>query len=223
MDWLLWLSVLLTHLPVTESMEKAENCLSQPKMMWQKTGQAAVLSCTISSQCSAEPLHYVWFVFKENSHRRVNLTASKYSLHGASLHIKSLNAEDSGIYHCAAASDKIQHVGLGTTLVVSEKVKIVVRNILLWISCVLLAIYSVAIVILILLKKYGYDMNISSTMCKTGKNNSNKTAQFHDVLQEMSSRGKLEKRQQAGSGNHSHIEAASSDFSISSDGIYQNV
>lgn len=114
---------------IPESMEEAERCLSQPnEVIWQKTGASVVLPCTASSQCSSKGFQYEWLVFKEDLYLRLNLSdsPSKYILDGGSLHIKSLNANDSGIYHCAAVSHGVQapgsqHVGFGTTLVVNGK------------------------------------------------------------------------------------------------------
>ncbi|XP_034566616.1 uncharacterized protein si:ch211-139g16.8 isoform X2 [Notolabrus celidotus] len=173
MDRSFWLSLLLFSLPVTESKGKDQSCLTQPnKVIWRKSGQSVDLPCTMSSHCLTTGVHYEWFSFKENSHLRLNLRNHlKYSLDGTSLHIKSLHANDSGIYHCAAAlhgeaTQGRQHVALGTTLVVREKVKVMVKDILLWSSFVLLALYSLALVTLII-KKNGCSM--SSRMPKTSK------------------------------------------------------
>ncbi|XP_078126276.1 immunoglobulin superfamily member 6 isoform X1 [Sander vitreus] len=230
MDRLFWFSLLLTYLPVTESMKKEESCLLQPnKVIWRKTGQTAVVNCTISSHCSARDLHYEWFTFKENIHLRLNLKSNslKYSLDGASLNINSLDANDSGIYYCAAVSSGppaagAQHVGLGTTLVVREQIKTMARPILLWVSFVLLATYSLAVVTLIL-KKHGCNMSICRKKCETDKNNPTKKAQFHDVLQEMYSRRNLDKGKKTVGRNCSQAEAASTAFKSSTDDIYQNV
>ncbi|XP_076609748.1 immunoglobulin superfamily member 6 [Chaetodon auriga] len=223
MEQLFWFSLLLTYLPATES------CLSQPnKVIWRKTGQSAVLSCTVSSRCSSTGWQYEWFSFKENSHFRIQpLNNPKYRLDGASLHIKSLHTNDSGIYLCAAVSHGVpargaQHVGLGTTLVVREKVKIMVRNILLWLFFVLLAIYSLAVMTLIV-KKHGCNISVCRRMRKTERDSSTKKKQFRDVLQEMYSRENLEKQKQTASRNRSQAEAASTDLNISTDDIYQNV
>ncbi|XP_070703262.1 immunoglobulin superfamily member 6 [Pempheris klunzingeri] len=223
MDWWLWFSLLLTCLPVTETMKEIEGCLSQPNtVIWRKTGQSAVLPCNVNSQCSAKDLRYEWFAFKENACLRLNVLDNhlKYKLEGGSLHIKSLNANDSGIYHCAATSPSItapssQHVGLGTTLVVKE-VKMMVRHILLWLSLVLLAIYSLAVVTLIIKK---HDCITDRRMQKTEKINSTKRRQFHDVLQEMYKRG----NKKTVSRSRSHVEAATPEFNSSTDDIYQNV
>ncbi|AWP18906.1 Hypothetical protein SMAX5B_021043 [Scophthalmus maximus] len=157
---LLWFSLMLTHLPVTESTGNAIGCITQPgEEIRQKTGQVAILPCNISSNCPARGWRYGWFVFKENSHLRLNLNNPlKYRLDGASLHIKSLNTNDSGIYHCAAVwleppTSGLHHVGSGTALTVTGHIKTMARDILLWLSFVLLVIYSMAVVTLIILKK----------------------------------------------------------------------
>ncbi|KAG8006978.1 hypothetical protein GBF38_023073 [Nibea albiflora] len=127
MERLFWFSLLLTHLPVTESTENADSCLSQPDMVIVQTGQSAVLSCTVSPRCAAKNLDYEWLSFKESTCIRIDLQQNhlKYRLEGKSLRILSPQANDSGMYYCAAVPPQdrtpaqgTQHVGLGTTLVV---------------------------------------------------------------------------------------------------------
>ncbi|XP_026180886.1 uncharacterized protein LOC113140955 [Mastacembelus armatus] len=217
MSWTFWLSLLLTHLAVTESMGSPENCLTQPvTTIWSSIGQAVVLPCKVSSHCPDTYLHYQWFVFKQNYHFRLNLSSnpSKYSLEGGYLHIKSLDVNDSGIYYCAAvwSAPNIQDVGLGTTLVV--KGHVTVKQSLLWLSFALLAMYSLAVVTLIILKKHR--CHRSKSRMKTDKNNSTKKIQFRDVLQEMY-------RKQTADRSRYQTEAASTEFNSSGDDIYQNV
>lgn len=119
-----------TILPMfTGSINGIHECLSQPKnFIWMKTGQSAVIPCTVNSHCLNYNMEYKWFVFQENSHFEVNKDQSKYSLEGASLNIQSLNQTDSGIYHCAAVSSHedpakaTQYIARGTTLVVKGKI-----------------------------------------------------------------------------------------------------
>ncbi|XP_040919174.1 immunoglobulin superfamily member 6 [Toxotes jaculatrix] len=216
MDRLFWFSLLLTHLPVTESNKKAT-------VIWMKTGQDATLPCDLISPCPE--WSYEWFVFKENYHLHLNLMSnpSKYSLDKGSLHIMSLNASDSGIYHCAAVGPRKsergeQCVGNGTTLAVIGGKPM--ASYVLWLALVLLVIYSMAIVTLIILKKYHCN---TSSRRKTNKNYSTKKTQFQDVLQEMNKRRNLEKRKETTDGNLSQAEAASTEFNSSPDDIYQNV
>ncbi|KAK7940358.1 hypothetical protein WMY93_003684 [Mugilogobius chulae] len=178
--------ILFTYLSLTKeevSGEEEDKCISQPqKIIYSKTERSVVIPCTVTtSDCSH--LVYKWFVFKENHHFELNIDQPNYSLDEASLKINSLNVSDSGVYHCAAISSQdpaLQYIALGTTLVVQEPVKIMVRHILQWLSCILLAIYSVAIVSLIILKKCGHRQicrkNIGST-----ERTMTKRVQFHDV------------------------------------------
>ncbi|XP_049925700.1 immunoglobulin superfamily member 6 [Epinephelus moara] len=225
MDRVFWCSLLLSCLPVIESVEKG--CLSQPnKVIWKKTGRSADLHCTVRSHCLPNNFHYEWFVFKENVHFCLNLNnPAKYSLNEASLHITSLQVNDSGIYHCAAAlngssASGAQHVGMGTTLVVREQDRTWLKDIVLWLSFVLLAIYTLVIVTLIL-KKYGYKM--SGRTDSTDKRISTKKVQFRDVLQEMNSKGKLGRGKKTASRHRPEAEASSTEFNNSADDIYQNV
>uniref|UniRef100_A0AAV2KHL3 Uncharacterized protein n=1 Tax=Knipowitschia caucasica TaxID=637954 RepID=A0AAV2KHL3_KNICA len=131
-------------------------------------------------------------------------------------------SENSGIYHCAATSAQdtgTQYVAGGTTLVVQEPVKIMVRHILLWLFCVLLAIYNLALVSLIVIKK-----GLCLQICR--KNTSaertlTKRVQFHDVLQELYKRRGLKTNTQAATGFHNKMADTSSN-SLHND-IYQNM
>ncbi|XP_061568906.1 immunoglobulin superfamily member 6 [Cololabis saira] len=226
MKRLFWLSLLLAYLPGTESLEKTERCLTQPNyIIWHKTGQSAVLPCTIRSDCSAEVIRFEWFVFKESEHFRLHLD-SKYSLKGASLHINSLNVNDSGIYYCAAVTHSAgscckESVGLGTTLVVRGRVRIMMKHILMWSSLALLITYSLVIATLIL-KKHGCTMSGCRKTSNSTKNSLRKKTQFRDVLQELHRRGNLRKSKQT-RGSRSQAEAAGGESNISTDCIYQNI
>ncbi|KAI3359847.1 hypothetical protein L3Q82_014203 [Scortum barcoo] len=210
MDWLFWFSLLLTYLPVTGQMPKS--CLSQPdEVIWREIGQSVSLHCTLSPHCSG--LSPQWFVFKKNSHIRLDRNENRHMLTKEYLHINLLHANDSGIYYCAAMSHGVptpgtQHVGLGTTLVVRENIKVMARYILLWVSFLLLAIYSLALVTLIIKKvnylnmfiqNYGYNLWVCRKEHKNDKNNSTKKKQFHDVLQELYKRKNLERSKQTAS------------------------
>ncbi|XP_041823518.1 immunoglobulin superfamily member 6 [Melanotaenia boesemani] len=224
MKQLFWISLLLTHLAGTESKDIEDNCLSEPNQVIEhEIGENAVLPCSVTSHCSGQELEFAWFVFKHDSHHRLSVIGS-YSMHAGSLHIRSVNINDSGIYHCAVESQSStsccqQYVGKGTTLVVKKQMK--VRNILLWASFSLLLTYSLAVVALIILKKSGNNKKFSTKMSKLGNNNSRKQLQFRDVLQELHSRENL-KRSKETRGNRSQVEAASDKCNISED-IYQNV
>lgn len=120
----IWISLSLF---IPESAGKPVCCLSQPDdVIWKKIGQDVVLACTVS--CSQKDLRYVWFLSQQKSHLCLNLDSNhhKYSLNGASLHINSLNTNDSGIYHCAVVSNGppalgAQYIGMGTTLEVNGR------------------------------------------------------------------------------------------------------
>ncbi|XP_069380731.1 immunoglobulin superfamily member 6 isoform X1 [Paralichthys olivaceus] len=219
MDRLFCVSLMLTHLPLTDSTGKEQRW----REIWRKTGQVVVLPCDVSSNSSSH--NYQWFVFKENSHFHLNLSgiSLKHSLKGASLRIEQLNTYDSGIYHCAAVkhfqrTKNSSLVGLGTSLTVKGHVKTMVKNILLWLSFVLLLLYSVAIVTLVILKKYG-----CRRMGKINKQKHSTKTRFHDVLQEMNKKRHLEGGKQTSGQNGSQVETASPEFNSSTDGIYQNV
>ncbi|XP_071400901.1 immunoglobulin superfamily member 6 [Centroberyx affinis] len=231
MRWSFWLSLSLSYLPIIGSMGNTVDCspLSQPdEVIWQKRGQSASLPCTFSSNC--RPFDIQWFAFKEKVHHQVNLTTTpaKYSLEGASLHIKSLNVNDSGIYHCAVVfsgttASGAQMIGSGTTLVVRGEAKQVVWHTLMWLSFVLLAIYSLAVIVLIILKKNGHNIRICRGICTTHKSNSTKRMQFHAVVQELYGRRKLESSTQKARRNPSQNKAKSTQSNLPTDDIYQNL
>ncbi|XP_075880358.1 immunoglobulin superfamily member 6 isoform X2 [Nelusetta ayraudi] len=202
MDRLFWCSLLLNFLKLTEGNTNSKSCnLSQPdEVLWRKIGQSVELPCAISSGCSGTGWQYEWLTCKESVCFRLKLPEypQKYKLNKASLQITALLANDSGIYHCAAVSgghqaQGSQHVGLGTTLVVRENIKTMVRHIYLWICFVLVFVYTLAVVTLIV-KMYG-----CQRIHKLDQFNLTKRTQFHDVLQEMHNKKKLRKVKKAAS------------------------
>ncbi|KAF3700197.1 Immunoglobulin superfamily member 6 [Channa argus] len=217
MDRFFWFWLLVTNLSVTESGGE-DICLTQPiSEIKRKVEQDALLPCTASAECSENGMSYKWFVFKKNQHSsiEVDFNSPRFSLDRASLRIKSLNVNDSGIYHCAAEWTREptkgkQHVGMGTTLTV-RALESMTKHILLWLSFVLLAIYSSVILTLILSKK------------NNSTNKARPKSQFRDVLQEMYNKKKLQSDTQTTGSNPSEAQTASSDLKSSIDDIYQNV
>ncbi|XP_047215557.1 uncharacterized protein LOC124864726 isoform X3 [Girardinichthys multiradiatus] len=199
MKQLFWLPFLLVHLARTGSTQKSESCLLQPKVMWNKIGKKAVLSCMVNSNCTAAHLQFKWFVVKEGSHEHLKLT-ERHSLNIESLEIKSLNVSDTGIYLCAAEETKgaeccLPFVGEGTALIVGERAK----------------------------SRHGCNLTFSKKTSKTQTDSLRNKTQFRDVLQELHSRRNLNKRKQRTSGNGTQVEAVSVDVNIPTDDIYQNV
>ncbi|XP_036794826.1 immunoglobulin superfamily member 6-like isoform X2 [Oncorhynchus mykiss] len=146
-------------------MENKENCppglsLHQPDdIIWRIGGQSASLPCNIAYDTNRN-IDFLWFVFKQDAHHSVDLITQqhKYSLERNSLNINSLQANDSGVYHCAALFRDVvcsgaQEIGQGTTLVVRERGVQMAWHVLLWLLFVLLVLYSLAILILIIRKK----------------------------------------------------------------------
>ncbi|CAB1342297.1 unnamed protein product [Coregonus sp. 'balchen'] len=134
--------------------------LHQPdEVIWRIGGQTASLPCNITYDTNME-IDLIWFVFKEDAHHSVDLMTQqhKYSLERNALNINSLQANDSGVYHCAALFKNVvcsgaQEIGQGTTLVVREWGMQMTWHVLLWLLFVLLALYSLAVLILIICKK----------------------------------------------------------------------
>ncbi|KAK2833480.1 hypothetical protein Q5P01_017369 [Channa striata] len=231
MDQFFLFCLLLTYLPVTGSNGK-DICLTQPvNKITCKVGEDTLLLCNVSANCLGQGMNYKWFVFKENIRHpfEVSRSSHKFNLEKASLHITSVNVNDSGIYYCAAEwsgepTRGKQRVGQGTTLLVVAQGKKMVKDILLWLTFALLVLYNLVILTHLLSKKFGCNLN---GMFKTDKNNSsNKVStkrQFRDVLQEMYRRKNLPRDTQTAGRNPSQAQAAGSDFNSSNNDIYQNV
>ncbi|KAM9783612.1 immunoglobulin superfamily member 6 [Syngnathus typhle] len=227
---LFWLSLLSLTRLTPKGMAQAHSCLSQPSgVIWRQLGQDAVIQCSFLPDCLAENLRYKWFAFEHRSHGTLDLAQNhhKYSLHGADLQIRSLNGNDSGIYYCAATTQReptpgAQHVGLGTTLVVKEKTKLMVGHVLLWLTVVVLALYSSATVTLIVQKKYGLNICNCRRTHKSDKKNTKRTRVFHDVLQEMH-RQRNGRSKETAEKHPALVQAAAAQADNAPDDIYQNV
>ncbi|XP_027897110.1 uncharacterized protein LOC114159372 [Xiphophorus couchianus] len=226
MKRMLWLPFLLMHLAETGHAQKSERCLfQQQQLMWKNIGEKAVLNCSINPHCSAGDLEFEWFLVKKDSHKRLMQT-HRYNIHENLLNIDSVNGNDTGLYLCAAKEAECcqPFVANGTLLVVGGRPKVMRWRILVWVLFTLLAIYSLALVTLIIVRKHDYNLTISKKSSKTETPNSvRKKTQFRDVLQELHSKSMVNKRKQNTRGNGCQVGAVSGNGNISTDDIYQNV
>ncbi|XP_014903448.1 uncharacterized protein LOC106956867 isoform X1 [Poecilia latipinna] len=208
MKRMLWLLFLLVHLAGTGHTEKSERCLFQKQqLMWKNIGEKAVLNCSIYSHCSAGELEFEWFLVKKDSHKRLMQT-QRYNIQKNLLNIDSVNGNDTGLYLCAAKETECcqPFVANGTLLVVGGKPKVMLWKILVWVLFTLLAIYSLALVTLIIVRKRDCNLTFSNKSSKTETQNSvRKKTQFRDVLQELHSRTMVNKRKQSTRGNGSQV------------------
>ncbi|XP_061829453.1 uncharacterized protein [Nerophis lumbriciformis] len=231
---LFWLSLILTCQP-PQGAAQLQSCLSQASdVISRAIGQDAEIWCRVHPNCSTKGLHHQWFAFKRDSHFPLypDKQPHKYSLQGATLQIMSLHANDSGIYYCGSTlshgepQPRTQHVGLGTILVVKEKSKLMLGHVLLWLTFVLLVIYSLATLTLVIQKKYGLNIWNCRRLYKSDKQKSStsKTRIFRDVLQEMHHRRDLKRSKRSSRRNPAPRETTSAEFNnLAPDDIYQNV
>ncbi|XP_052375385.1 immunoglobulin superfamily member 6 isoform X2 [Oncorhynchus keta] len=161
-----------------------------------------------------------------DTHHSVDLMTQqhKYSLERNSLNINSLQANDSGVYHCAALFRDVvcsgaQEIGQGTTLVVRERGVQMAWQVLLF---VLLALYSLAILILIIRKKTGKDIAVCRGTQKSDIQKNKVRVQFGAVVQELY--GKRNLRSNKKNPNHSGPaqNKVESPHSNHPEDIYQN-
>ncbi|XP_036794824.1 immunoglobulin superfamily member 6-like isoform X1 [Oncorhynchus mykiss] len=215
-------------------MENKENCppglsLHQPDdIIWRIGGQSASLPCNIAYDTNRN-IDFLWFVFKQDAHHSVDLITQqhKYSLERNSLNINSLQANDSGVYHCAALFRDVvcsgaQEIGQGTTLVVRERGVQMAWHVLLWLLFVLLVLYSLAILILIIRKKTGKDIAVCRGTQKSDIQKNKVRVQFGAVVQELY--GKRNLRSNKKNPNHSGPaqNKVESPHSNHPEDIYQN-
>lgn len=143
-DWEYNFMIIRVSLFTPVIMENKENCppglsLHQPDdIIWRIGGQSASLPCNIAYDTNRN-IDFLWFVFKQDAHHSVDLMTQqhKYSLERNSLNINSLQANDSGVYHCAALFRDVvcsgaQEIGQGTTLVVRGKSIELNRTCVIW-------------------------------------------------------------------------------------------
>ncbi|XP_011476504.2 uncharacterized protein LOC105354564 isoform X2 [Oryzias latipes] len=210
-----WLPLLLIFLSRAENNESCT--LQQTKMIWRKAGGSLNLSCTMTPECVAGKIEYKWFVFKEDRHFALN-SNDKYTLSRTMLTITSLKVDDSGIYYCGTGQTKCCKplVGLGTTLVVTGKARV-----LLLLALVLLAIFNFAIVTFIILKKCCWKKTAAVKTSVHDKESIRKKSHFRNVVQELHSRENL--RKSKNTARQKPAEPKRDMNIVSTDCIYQNV
>ncbi|XP_041735220.1 immunoglobulin superfamily member 6 [Coregonus clupeaformis] len=199
--------------------------LHQPdEVIWRIGGQTASLPCNIVYDTNME-IDLIWFVFKEDAHHSVDLMTQqhKYSLERNALNINSLQANDSGVYHCAALFKNVvcsgaQEIGQGTTLVVRE----MTWHVLLWLLFVLLALYSLAVLIRIICKKTGKDIAVCRGTQKSDIQKNTVRVQFGAVVQELYGKRNLQSNKKNPNHSGPAQNKVESPHSNHPEDIYQN-
>ncbi|XP_048847343.1 immunoglobulin superfamily member 6 [Brienomyrus brachyistius] len=154
------------------------------------------LHCEVNgtSDCVADRTWtFVWFKFEANSSR------SLWSKGNArELLIRNVTVNDSGVYYCGVIVNDFtqsggRYIGRGTLLVVREYSH--VKHALVWTLFGLLALYSLALLVLLILKKM---QRKTATFAgrehgNGGKGEPKRSAQFRSVVRELYSRRNLQK------------------------------
>lgn len=180
--------------------------ISQPRTALWDIGQTATLPCnavvSCVSRCSNETL---WFFFNTESQKyeQINmlLRPPRYSLARHALRIQGLRPNDTGVYHCAVTLGGLgrpgaQEIGPGTSLLVRDM--LVDWSALLWSLFVLLALYSLAVLVLVIWKKSGQEITVCRKRFPTSDEENSETrqkdkakrGQFRAVVQELYGRRK---------------------------------
>ncbi|XP_019906860.1 immunoglobulin superfamily member 6 isoform X2 [Esox lucius] len=199
------------------------------EVMWQVSDQSGSLPCTITTN-STKPIEIRWFVFSEHSYHLVDLDtySYKYRLEKQALNINSLQANDSGIYHCAAflsdmACSGAQTIGQGTTVLVKER-GMEITGYVLWLLFVLLALYSVAVLILLICKKTGRDATFwEGTRWRRDKKNTTQKIRFGAVVQELYVKRKLRSNKNSEVIDPTQNKVESPHSNLPHEDIYQNL
>ncbi|XP_036407923.1 uncharacterized protein si:ch211-139g16.8 [Megalops cyprinoides] len=188
---LLQLSLSLICMAVRQA-DVCRATISQLSEMTAQIGaESAVLPCTITPTCSKADTHSHWFVFRQDSHHHLSIQLPKYSIHEGNLSIHSVQANDSGVYYCAATlktsnQQVAPSIGSGTRLVVRENPSTINGQALLWSLFAIAAVYSLIVLILLIYKKTRWGMSHGRKRKDSSrKPTSTRRAHFRAVLQEL--------------------------------------
>ncbi|XP_066545207.1 immunoglobulin superfamily member 6 [Amia ocellicauda] len=233
-----FLGLLLT-LTCGQDVWGADHCTVQVRQLARMTVEENVRSATI--HCDINPTNcsgdrqFFWFLFLEASHRELSIQGPKYTLAESSLIISPVLRNDSGIYYCAVAfkessSYASRGTGDGTVLVVRDSFYIAhpKGKALLCTILVLLALYSVAISILLIRKKtcqrrWTHRRSRDDTSGKR-KGGSTRRKHFGAVVQELYGRKNPRRNAKTTTKTHSPSSKLEEPPSPSAaDDIYQNM
>ncbi|XP_041942062.1 uncharacterized protein si:ch211-139g16.8 isoform X2 [Alosa sapidissima] len=176
-------------------MEVKEKSITE---IWLMEEESHSIPCDVSvTQCPGG-VDFSWHVFRKSSYEWLNLDAgsSKFSvLNEGALEVKSFHVVDSGIYHCGVEYHRTgkQIIGNGTVVTVTA-LSHQIRQALLWFLFAVLALYSLIVLTLLILKMTGRDIPILRGKCGNingSKNNSTRRRHFRAVVQELYSKRNL--------------------------------
>ncbi|KAL2100910.1 hypothetical protein ACEWY4_002671 [Coilia grayii] len=201
--------------------------------IWPVEHSSVHIFCDVSvAQCQGkEKLQFTWHVLRKSSSEPliVDPGSPKYSvLQKGDLEVKSFHANDSGIYFCGVTvgdqgrkgQQMIGHGTVVTVTVISHQI----QQAVLWLLFVVLALYSLIVLALLIMKMMGRDIPSLRGNNNGSKNNSTRRRHFRAVLQELYSKRNLHSPTKT----PGHRPAADSEFEnphtpTQDDDIYQNM
>ncbi|XP_062387097.1 uncharacterized protein si:ch211-139g16.8 [Sardina pilchardus] len=204
------------------------------KEIWLVEDESRCIPCDVSvSGCLGE-VHFTWHVFRKSSSEWLNpdLGSPKFSVQTeGGLKVKSFQEDDSGIYYCGVTATghhgtQKQIIGNGTVVTVTA-LSHQIRQALLWLLFAVLALYSLIVLTLLILKMMGRDIPFLRGKCGNNngsKNNSTRRRHFRAVLQELYSKRNLHSRPKTPGRSHSAASQFENPHSpTQDDDIYQNM
>ncbi|KAI4888892.1 hypothetical protein NFI96_013362 [Prochilodus magdalenae] len=206
--------------------------IRQPQELIVTKDMSASILCNFSMSACQDSTHKIlWYVFTSHSHHQLdtNKQPLKYRLDGHGLQISSLTTNDDGVYYCAvvldgSAKDGTQAFGNGTTVMVREHVYRAGQAVLVALL-VLLALFSLAILTLIICMKTGRRTWLLKGRFRRSdmKNDSSKRVLFGAVVQELYNKRNLRSNKKNPTEVSQENKFENPRTSASKEDIYQNL
>ncbi|XP_063073068.1 uncharacterized protein LOC134463752 [Engraulis encrasicolus] len=181
---------------------RVDSCGLVPKEtsseLWPKEDSTFHIPCDVNVvQCgNKKNTEFTWHVLRKSSSELLNTGSSpKYAvLEKGALTVRSFNANDSGVYFCGVSlgdqgKKGQQMIGHGTRVTIAV-LSHQIQQAFLWLFFAILALYSLIVLILLIMKMMGRDISIGgkSGNGSSSGNSSTRRRHFRAVVQELYSK-----------------------------------